>query len=532
MCGIVGYVGHRPACDVVIDALRRMEYRGYDSAGVALVNGRGTLTVRRRAGRLANLEAALDATDPVTLSGHSGVGHTRWATHGGPTDRNAHPHSDADGKIAVVHNGIIENFAALRRELEAAGREIRQRHRHRGRRAPGRAASTSAVTPLATSSPPCWPCCAASRAHFTLVFAQRRRAGDDRRRPALDRRWWSASATARVRRLRRRRVHRPHPRRRRARPGPGRGDHRRRLRGSPTSTATPTSRSRAFHVDWDAVGRREGRLRVLHAQGDRRAARRGRQHAARATSSTAASCSTSMRLSDQDLRDDRQGLRGRLRHRRTTPGWWPSTRSSTGRGCRSRSSWPASSATATRCSDRDTLVVAIRQSGETADTLVAVRHAKQQKAKVLAICNTNGSHDPARVRRGALHPRRAGDRGGVDQDVPGADRRQLPGRTGTRAGARHQVPRRGGARVPRTGGDARADRAGAGRSRTRSRELARGFAPSSTVLFLGRHVGYPVALEGALKLKELAYMHAEGFAAGELKHGPIALIEDGLPVSS
>ena len=121
MCGIVGYVGHRPACDVVVGALRRMEYRGYDSAGVALVNGRGTLTVRRRAGRLANLEAALDATDPVTLSGHSGLGHTRWATHGRPTDRNAHPHSDAAGKIAVVHNGIIENYAALRDELEAAG---------------------------------------------------------------------------------------------------------------------------------------------------------------------------------------------------------------------------------------------------------------------------------------------------------------------------------------------------------------------------------------------------------------------------
>ena len=121
MCGIVGYVGHRRACDVVLGALRRMEYRGYDSAGVALVDGRGTLTVRRRAGRLANLEDALDATDAATLSGHCGVGHTRWATHGRPTDRNAHPHSDAAVKIAVVHNGIIENFATLRGELEAAG---------------------------------------------------------------------------------------------------------------------------------------------------------------------------------------------------------------------------------------------------------------------------------------------------------------------------------------------------------------------------------------------------------------------------
>src|SRR6476646_6664488 len=124
MCGIVGYVGQRPACDIVVDALRRMEYRGYDSSGVALFDGKGGLTVRRRAGRLANLEAALDETDDASLEGSTGVGHTRWATHGRPTDRNAHPHRDAAGKIAVVHNGIIENFAALRAELEAYGVEF------------------------------------------------------------------------------------------------------------------------------------------------------------------------------------------------------------------------------------------------------------------------------------------------------------------------------------------------------------------------------------------------------------------------
>ena len=180
--------------------------------------------------------------------------------------------------------------------------------------------------------------------------------------------------------------------------------------------------------------------------------------------------------------------------------------------------------------DRSTLVVAISQSGETADTLEAVRHAKEQKAKVLAICNTNGSQIPRECRRGALHPRRPGDRRGVHQDVPGADRRQLPRRPGAGAGPRHQVPRRGRARVPRAGGHAGPGGAGARRRSNRSPTLARRFAQSPTVLFLGRHVGYPVALEGALKLKELAYMHAEGFAAGELKHGPIALIEDGLPV--
>ena len=124
MCGIVGYVGRRPACTVVVDALRRMEYRGYDSAGIALLDGHGGLTVRRRAGRLANLDDALRGTDPAALAGHSGLGHTRWATHGRPSDRNAHPHRDATGQIAVVHNGIIENFAALRAELEADGVEF------------------------------------------------------------------------------------------------------------------------------------------------------------------------------------------------------------------------------------------------------------------------------------------------------------------------------------------------------------------------------------------------------------------------
>ena len=124
MCGIVAYVGHRPARGVVVEALRRMEYRGYDSAGLAVLDGHGGMTVRRRAGRLANLEAALDETDADALAGFSGLGHTRWATHGRPTDRNAHPHRDAAGEFAVVHNGIIENFAALRHELEAAGVEF------------------------------------------------------------------------------------------------------------------------------------------------------------------------------------------------------------------------------------------------------------------------------------------------------------------------------------------------------------------------------------------------------------------------
>src|ERR687889_1759538 len=124
MCGIVGYVGNRPALSIVLDGLRRLEYRGYDSAGVAVIDGGAVLT-EKRAGKLANLEKALAerVTDGIA-AGSTAIGHTRWATHGGPTDRNAHPHLSGDGRVAVIHNGIIENFARLRAELEATGVEF------------------------------------------------------------------------------------------------------------------------------------------------------------------------------------------------------------------------------------------------------------------------------------------------------------------------------------------------------------------------------------------------------------------------
>src|SRR5918912_769520 len=125
MCGIVGYVGGRPALSIVLDGLRRLEYRGYDSAGVAVING-GAVLSEKRAGKLANLEKALaDRSADGITGGTTGIGHTRWATHGGPTDRNAHPHLSGDGRVAVIHNGIIENFARLRSELEATGVEFR-----------------------------------------------------------------------------------------------------------------------------------------------------------------------------------------------------------------------------------------------------------------------------------------------------------------------------------------------------------------------------------------------------------------------
>src|SRR5919107_5436790 len=124
MCGIVGYVGNRPALSFVLDGLRRLEYRGYDSAGVAVIDD-GVVLTEKRAGKLANLEKALvERSGDGIATGTTAIGHTRWATHGGPTDRNAHPHLSADGRVAVIHNGIIENFAALRAECEKAGVEF------------------------------------------------------------------------------------------------------------------------------------------------------------------------------------------------------------------------------------------------------------------------------------------------------------------------------------------------------------------------------------------------------------------------
>ena len=179
---------------------------------------------------------------------------------------------------------------------------------------------------------------------------------------------------------------------------------------------------------------------------------------------------------------------------------------------------------------RSTLVIAISQSGETMDTLMAVRHAREQRSRVLAICNMNGSSIPREC--DAVLYTHAGPEIGVASTKAFLAQLvgELPAGAVSGAGARHQVRRRDRRRDCAAGADARPRSSGCWARSSRCRAVARELAGERCVLFLGRHVGYPIALEGALKLKELAYMHAEGFAAGELKHGPIALIEDGLPV--
>ncbi|BBX84189.1 glutamine--fructose-6-phosphate transaminase (isomerizing) [Mycolicibacterium aubagnense] len=526
MCGIVGYVGQRPARDIVVDALRRMEYRGYDSAGLALADGHGGLTIRRRAGRLANLEEALAETDAAELEGTTGVGHTRWATHGRPTDRNAHPHSDASGKLAVVHNGIIENFAGLRAELEAAGVEFQSdtdsevavhlvaRAYRQGPTAGDFVASVLAVLRRLEG-------------HFTLVFTNADEPGTiiaARRSTPLvvgvgDGEMFIGSDVAAFIEYTRDAVE---------------------LGQDQAVVITAdgyqvldfdgndaSDRARPFHIDWDLSAAEKGGYDYF-------------MYKEIAEQPTAVSDTLlghfvdgrivldEQRLSDQELRDvDKvfivacgtayhSGLLAKyaIEH-------WTRLPVEVELASEFRYRDPVL--------DRSTLVIAISQSGETADTLEAVRHAKGQKAKVLAICNTNGSQIPREA--DAVLYTRAGPEIGVAATktfLAQLVANYLVGLALAQArGTKYPDE------VAREYRELEAMPALVEQVLERLEpiaDLGRQFAKSPTVLFLGRHVGYPVALEGALKLKELAYMHAEGFAAGELKHGPIALIDDDLPV--
>jgi glucosamine--fructose-6-phosphate aminotransferase (isomerizing) len=526
MCGIVGYVGQRPACDIVVDALRRMEYRGYDSSGVALLDGRGGMSVRRRAGRLSNLEAALAGSDSEGLTGNTGVGHTRWATHGRPTDRNAHPHRDAAGKIAVVHNGIIENFAALRAELEATGVEFASDtdtevavhlvswQYHHGPTAGDFVGSVMAVLPRLEG-------------HFTLVFACADQAGTivaARRSTPLvvgvgDGEMFLGSDVAAFIEYTRDAVELGQDQ---AVVITAAGYEIYDFHGNRDDAA-----ARPFHIDWDLSAAEKGGYEYFMLK------EIAEQPTAVADTLLGHFVDgrivlDEQRLSDQELREiDKVFIVacGTAYHSGMLAKYaiehWTRLPVEVELASEFRYRDPVL--------DRSTLVIAISQSGETADTLEAVRHAKEQKAKVLAICNTNGSQIPREC--DAVLYTRAGPEIGVASTKTFL----------AQIAANYLV----GLALAQARGTKYPDEVEREFNELESMpdliarvltcmapvtELAQRFAASSTVLFLGRHVGYPVALEGALKLKELAYMHAEGFAAGELKHGPIALIADGLPV--
>ena len=536
MCGIVGHVGPLPPSErsltVLMDGLGRLEYRGYDSAGVALV-GPGGLDVVKAAGKLDNLREALTAAPPHPAV--AGIGHTRWATHGGPTTVNAHPHRA--GSVAVVHNGIIENFRALRAEVEEAGRELLS------------ATDTEVVAQLLDLDLSARLASAGedidgARVSALLVESMR----------AVTARLEGAFALLAVTELAPGAIVAA----RRSSPlvvGLGEGEN---FLGSDVAAFVAFTR-RAAEVDddqvllltdeavtvWDADGA-VVRPATWEVSWDASAAVKGgyRTFMDKEIHEQPTAVADTLRgrvneagdLILDEMRIDAPVLRSVDKIIVVACG----TAAYAGHVAKyAIEHWcriPVEVELAHEFRYRDpvvsekTLTVAISQSGETMDTIQAVRHAREQGSKVLAIVNTYGS-TIAREADAVLYTH-AGPEVAVASTkaflaqitacyLLGLYLAQLRGNKWHDEVADYLAQLgRMPAKIQRLLDEQQED----------VEELGAGLADRASFLFLGRHVGFPVALEGALKLKELAYVHAEGFAAGELKHGPIALVEDGLPV--
>ncbi|MFJ6279835.1 glutamine--fructose-6-phosphate transaminase (isomerizing) [Arthrobacter subterraneus] len=544
MCGIVGYVGRNSgaslssavlddvdsngshgALDVVMEGLRRLEYRGYDSAGVAVLTEVG-IQSRKKSGKLTNLIAELEA-EPLPES-LTGIGHTRWATHGGPTDQNAHPHLADAGRLALIHNGIIENFAELKAELLESG-----------------------ATFLSDTD---------TEVAAVLLGSIYRRLADAGTEDALTRAMQEAcqrlegAFTLLA-------IHQDSPdvvvAARRNSPlvvGLGDGEN---FLGSDVSgfidftrravelgqdqvvTITPEevaitdffgapAEGKEFHVDWDAAAAEKGGYdsfmeKEINDQPD-------------AVGQTLLGRTDAKgNLVLDELRIDESILRSVDKIVVLACGTSAYAGSVAKYAIEHWCRIPTEVELSHEFRYRDpivnekTLVVAISQSGETMDTLMAVRYAREQGAKVIAICNTNGSTIP-RESDAVLYTH-AGPEIAVASTkaflaqitaayLLGLYLAQLRGNK-----FRDEINA-----VLSDLGEMPAKIQQVLDNSDAVKKLGRDMANAKSVLFLGRHVGFPVAMEGALKLKELAYIHAEGFAAGELKHGPIALIEEGQPV--
>ena len=515
MCGIVGYVGPDQALPIVLEGLRRLEYRGYDSAGVAMLDG--DLSVVKRAGKLSELDGALEAVGAVP--GSIGIGHTRWATHGAPTDSNAHPHTDCEGRVAVVHNGIIENFTELRADLEKRGHVLASETdtevvAHLIEEKPGALADrvretvkeldgAYALVVLGSDDP---DVIVGVRVSSPLIVGlgvgENVLASDI---PAVIQR------TRTVLPIDERQVVEV------------------RAHGVRVTDLEGTEvQGGPFEVDWDVARAQKGgfddfMLKEIHEQ----------PSAIRDT--LAGRVSDQGLLAMDELHTDTDVLRevdkvfvvacGTAFHSGLVAKYaiehW------------TRVPVEIDIASEFRYRDPvlgpDTLTLAVSQSGETIDTLEAARHAGRQGSKVLAVTNTIGS-SLAREADAVMYTHAgpeicvAATKTFATQmaalhlvalylaQVRGA---MFPVEILDIVNRMRELPRQ----VRRTLGLAK-----------QVRGIAEELADARDVLFIGRHTGYPAALEGALKLKELSYLHAEGYPAGELKHGPIALVEDGVPV--
>ena len=520
MCGIVGYVGPRESLDILMGGLARLEYRGYDSAGVAVIDDGGQIETRKRAGKLKVLREDLER-HPLA-DGHTGIGHTRWATHGGPTDANAHPHLADDGKLAVIHNGIIENFAELKAELVELGytfqsetdtevaavmighvyREVgslEQAFRAVVRRLDG------AFTLLAVhANEP--GLVVGARLNSPLVIGL----GEGENFLGSDVAAF-VEYTPRALAVGQEQI----------------------VLVRPDSVEITTfdgepATAEAFEVSWDASAAEKGGWPSFMAKEI--------DEDPEAVANTLRGRIVEGRVHLPDLDSLGDDFFNDI-HRIIIVACGTAAYSAQV-GAYAMEKWarvPVQVELAHEFRYRDpvldsrTLIVSMSQSGETMDTLMAVRYAMSRGAKTLSICNTQGATIPRES--DAVVYTHAGPEVAVASTkaflaqitalyllgiytatVRGTmtdERREelltefqtIPEKVRTVLGVRERI-----------------------------HELANWMADTRSVLYLGRNVGYPIALEGALKLKEIAYIHAEGFAAGELKHGPIALIEPGQPV--
>ena len=516
MCGIVGYVGSNSSQDVLLGGLRRLEYRGYDSAGIAVVDPAGDLVSAKKAGKLQALVDELESS-PIP-DGATGIGHTRWATHGGPTDGNAHPHLADGDKLALIHNGIIENFSELRAELQAEGIEFRsETDSEVAAHLVGRAFRETGDLTAAMQQ-------AVQRLEgaFTLLVVHADQPGvvvGARRNSPLvvglgDGENFLGSDVAAFVAYTQRALSIGQDEIATIRPDGVDVIH---FDGTP---ATPSE----FEVHWDASAADKGGWSSFMAKEiseEPEAVAKtilGRVHDGAVT------------LTDLDPIADRLATVDRVIVIACGTAAYAGIL-----GKYAIEQWarvPVEVELAHEFRYRDpvlnerTLVVSISQSGETMDTLMAVKYAREQGAQVLSICNTQGATIPREsdaviyTHAGpevAVASTKAFIAQGVALYLLGLHLATLRGTLTTEQIAEQVAELEGLApKLQQTIEDA----AGI-------KDLARWMADTRSVLFLGRHVGYPIALEGALKLKELAYIHAEGFAAGELKHGPIALIEPG-----
>ncbi len=519
MCGIIGYVGPRSAETVVIDGLRRMEYRGYDSAGIAVLDA-GAIALRKKAGKLVNLETELEI-DPIPES-HVGIGHTRWATHGAPNDANAHPHVSTNGRVALVHNGIIENFASLRAEAIATGAVFASETDSEaaaqllGLEVAAGAGLADAMRTICRRLEGAFTLVAIDTASPDRIVAARRNS------PLVvgvgDGEMFVASDVAAFIEFTRDAVEM------------GQDEVVEVTSDGYTVTdfAGTVVAGKPFHVDWDlSAAEKAGydwfmRKEIYEQPKAVLDTLLGRYNEARELTLD------EVRIADSELKRINKiiivacgtAFYSGLVAKYAIEHW-----------CRI----PCEVEIASEFRYRDpiitseTLLVTISQSGETADTLMAVRHAREQGAKVIAICNTNGATIPRES--DAVIYTHAGPEIGVAS---------TKGFT-TQIAAAYLL----GLYLAQVRGTKFGDEIAAVMTELESmpakiqrvldntdqfHALATRLSDKRSVLFLGRHVGYPIALEGALKLKEIAYLHAEGFPAGELKHGPIALVEPGIPI--